>query len=94
LGDFNYSGNAYSGEIALVCPNQDANNQLVTVLNGMKGMGAMMGPEVGELLGKINIAASADKVTLSFDIPEELLKKLQEKMKEKKGMGGQTTPTQ
>jgi hypothetical protein len=94
VGDFNYSGDAYSGEIALVCPNQEANNQMVTVLNGLKGMGGMMGPEVGELLAKINIAAAADKVTMSFDIPEALLKKVQEKMKQKKGMGGQTTPVQ
>lgn len=94
LGDFNYSGSAYTGEIALVCPNEEANTQLVTTLNGFKGMAAMGGQEVMDVVNKINIAASPDKVALSFDIPEELLKKLQEKLKEKKGMGPQTTPNQ
>jgi hypothetical protein len=93
LGDFNYTGSAYTGEIALVCPNEEANNQLVTTLNGFKGMAAMGGQEVMDVVNKINITASPDKVSLSFDIPEELLKKLQEKMKEKKGMA-EPTPTE
>jgi hypothetical protein len=83
LGHFNYSGNAYSGEISMICPNEEANNKLVTTLNNFKGMAAMMGPEAGEVANKINLTASADKVSLTFDISQELIEKLQQKMKEK-----------
>lgn len=83
LGEFNYGAGAYTGEIAMICPNEEGNNQLVTTVNGFKGMAAMMGPEVGELVNKLNLTASADKVTLSFDIPQELLDRLQKAMGEK-----------
>jgi hypothetical protein len=83
LGELNFNGSAFTGEISLLCDNEEGNNQLVTTLNGFKGMAAMMGPEVGELVNKINLTASADKVTLSFDIPQELLEKLQKKIAEK-----------
>lgn len=94
LGHFNYNGNAYSGEIALICPNEEGNNQLVTTLNGFKGMAAMMGPEAGELVNKLNLTASADRVTMSFDIPQELIEKLQQKMKEKTQAMAPTPPTE
>ncbi|MCP5108481.1 MAG: hypothetical protein GY950_34165 [bacterium] len=87
LGHFNYSGSAYTGEIALVCPNEEGNKQVVTTLNGFKGMAAMGGPEVMELVNNLTLSASDDKVTLAFNIPEALLEKLQKKMGEKaKGM--------
>lgn len=87
LGEFNFSSSAYTGEISLICANEEGNNQLVTTLNGFKGMAGMMGPEAVELVNKIELTASADKVTLSFDIPQELLEKLKKKMAEKtKGM--------
>jgi len=87
LGEFNFSGGAYTGEISLICPNEEGNQQLVTTLNGFKGMAGMAGPEAAEIANKIELTASADKVTLSFDIPKELLEKLQKTMEEKtKGM--------
>jgi len=87
LGEFNFSGSAYTGEISLICANEEGNNQLVTTLNGFKGVAGMMGPEAAEIASKIELTASADKVTLSFDIPQELLEKFQKKMEEKtKGM--------
>lgn len=87
LGQFSYIGNAYKGEISMICPNEEGNNQLVTTLNGFKGMAGMMGPEVGELVNKLELSASADKVTLSFDIPQELVERVQKAMEEKaKGM--------
>jgi hypothetical protein len=87
LGEFNFSGGAYTGEISLICANEEGNQQLVTTLNGFKGIAGMMGPEAAEMANKINLTASADKVTLSFDIPQELLEKFQKTMEEKtKGM--------
>lgn len=87
LGGFTYTGSAWTGELAMVCPNEEGNNQLVTTVNGLKGMAAMAGPEFGELVNNIDLAASADQVTLSFTITDELVEKLKKKMEEKaKGM--------
>jgi hypothetical protein len=93
LGGITYSGSAWTGEMAMICPNEEGNTQLVNTVNGLKGMAAMAGPEVGELVNNINLAASSDKVTLSFNIPDELLEKLQKKMEEKvKGMAPPPPP--
>lgn len=85
LGNFDYKDNAYIGEINMVCPNLEGNNQLVTTLNGFKGMAGLAGQEAMDVVNKINISASAERVTLSFNIPSDLLdrvkKKLEEKMK-------------
>ncbi len=84
LGNVEYTGTAWDGEIALVCPNEEGNKQLVNTLNGLKGMGAMAGPEVGELVSNINLSASAEQITLTFNITDELIDKLKKKMEEKK----------
>jgi len=84
LGNVEYTGTAWDGEIALVCPNEEGNKQLVNTLNGLKGMGAMAGPEVAELVSNINLSASAEQITLTFNITDELIDKLQKKMEEKK----------
>ena len=94
LGHFNYINNAYTGEISMICPNEEANNKLVTTLNGFKGMAAMMGPEAGEVANKVNLAASSDKVSLTFDISQELIEKLGQKMKEKAQSMAPTAPTE
>lgn len=87
LGGFTHTGTAWTGELAMICPNEEGNNQLVNTVNSLKGMAAMAGPEYGELVNKIILAASAEKVSLSFDIPDELIERLQKKMEEQaKGM--------
>lgn len=83
LGFADYSGNAWEGEIKLIAKDEETNKQIVTLLNGMKGMGAMAGPEVAELLENINLTAAADHIKLTFTISDELVKKLQEKAKQK-----------
>ncbi len=92
-GNFNFKDNAYMGEINLVCPNQEGNNQLVSTLNGFKGMAGLAGQEAVELVGKININASAEKVTLSFNIPSELLDRVKKKLEEKVKMTAEPAPT-
>ena len=87
FGQIDYTGSAWEGEIAVVCPNEEGNKQLVNALNGLKGMAAMGGPEVAELVNNINLSASADQITLTFNITDELVDKLRKKMEEKtKGM--------
>jgi hypothetical protein len=87
FGHVEYTGSAWDGEIAVVCPNEEGNKQLVNALNGLKGMAAMGGPEVEELVNNINLSASADQITLAFNITDELVDKLKKKMEEKaKGM--------
>lgn len=87
FGHVEYTGSAWDGEIAVVCPNEEGNTQLVNALNGLKGMAAIGGPEVAELVNNINLSASADQITLTFNIADELVDKLKKKMEEKsKGM--------
>jgi hypothetical protein len=83
FGHVQYTGSAWDGEIAVVCPNEEGNKQLVNTLNGLKGMAAMGGPEVAELVSNINLIASADQITLTFNITDELVDKLKKKVEEK-----------
>ena len=92
FGNVEYTGSAWDGEIALVCPNEEGNKQLVDTLNGLKGMGAMGGPEVAELVNNINLSASAEQITLTFNITDELIEKLQKKMEEKKQAAAPAAP--
>jgi hypothetical protein len=95
LGDFNFKDNAYTGEINMICPNKEGNEQLVTTLNGFKGMAALAGEEAMAVVNRITISASAEKVTLSFNIPTELLEKVKTKLEEKaKAMAQPTEPAQ
>lgn len=81
FGYANYKGSAWNGEIQLVSKNPEGNEQLVTTLNGFKGMAAMGGPEAAELVNAIDLTSSADAIKISFNITDELIKKLQEKVK-------------
>ncbi len=93
FGHVEYTGSAWEGEIAVVCPNEEGNKQLVNTVNGLKGMAAMGGPEVAELVNNINLSASADQITLTFNITDELVDKLKKKMEEKsKGMAPPPSP--
>jgi hypothetical protein len=83
LGFVDYAADAWNGEMRLISKDEETNKQIVSVLNGLKGMGAMAGPEVGELVSNINLTAAADHIKLTFSISNELVKKLQEKAKQK-----------
>lgn len=83
LGGVQYGGNAWTGEIAMICPNEAANTQLVTTLNGFKGMAAMGGPEVAEVVNNMTLAATPEKVSLTFKITDEMVEKLKKKAEEK-----------
>lgn len=82
-GNIDFSSNTWSGKFVLISLNKEGNNNLVTTLNGLKGLGAMGGPEIAELINKININATPDSIILSFEISNELLEKLKKKAEEK-----------
>jgi len=82
-GEVDFEENIWSGKIKLVSHDEEANKQIVNMLNGIKGMGAMAGPEIAEILNKINLSSSADNIELTFSVPNELLKKVQKKAEEK-----------
>lgn len=94
-GFFDFKDNAYIGEINMVCPNLEGNNQLVSTLNGFKGMAGLAGQEAMDVVNKINLNASAEKVSLSFNIPSELLDRVKKKLEEKVKINAEpaTTPT-
>ncbi len=82
-GNIDFKSSNWLGEIVLISFNEEGNNNLVNTLNGLKGLGAMGGPEVAELINNININATPDSINISFKISEELLEKLKTKAEEK-----------
>jgi len=87
FGFVEYKGSAWNGLMQIVSQNQEGNEQLVTTLNGLKGMANMAGPEYGELVNNINLSSTADAIKLSFTFSEELIQKIQKKVEEQqKGM--------
>ncbi len=86
VGTVDFKNAILSGEFRLICPDENANKQLEGMLNGLKGMGAMIAakePDLGELLNKITITASAGDLKLAFALPEDLLNRLGAKAKDK-----------
>ena len=73
LGFFDYENNSWTGELRLISHNEEGNRQTVSSLNMFKGMGALAGPEVAELLNNINITSSSDDIRVTFTISDELL---------------------
>lgn len=88
LAEVDFSSGTWEGKLVLASDNPEGNEQLVTTINSMKGMAAIGGPEVAELVKNIDIIAKPDSIVLKFSISEELAKKLQEMANKKKGMGG------
>ena len=87
IGFIDYERDNWLGEIKLHSKDEESNKQIVTVLNGLKGMGALAGPEVAELVGNINLTATDEHIKLDFSVSNELLEKLKQKAAEKsKGM--------
>ncbi|MCK4836465.1 MAG: hypothetical protein KAT17_07500 [Candidatus Aminicenantes bacterium] len=93
-GFINYENLAWSGEIKLISKDEESNKQIVNLLNGLKGMAVLAGPEVAELVSNINLTSSADNIKLTFSISDELVKKLQKKVKEKSSGFMQPTETE
>lgn len=88
IGFVDHENQSWSGEIKLISKDEESNKQIVNLLNGLKGMAALAGPEVSELVSNINLSSSAENIKLTFSIADELLKKLQAKAKEKsEGLG-------
>jgi hypothetical protein len=76
---FDYSNKVMDMEIKAITSDAGKNKEIADMLNGFKAMGSMAAgekPEVGELLGKIEITSAADNVRIHAAIPEELINKL------------------
>ncbi|MEN8152559.1 MAG: hypothetical protein ABFR75_00925 [Acidobacteriota bacterium] len=82
-GNVNYEGNSWTGNVILVSHNDEGNKQLATTINSFKGLGAMAGPEVAELVNNIDISSTAESLKLSFTISSDLLEKLKTKAEQK-----------
>ncbi|HSQ35719.1 MAG TPA: hypothetical protein VLQ89_06995, partial [Candidatus Binatia bacterium] len=80
-----FKNKVLSGELRLISKNEAGNKQIVEMLNGLKALGAMGAskePELGQLLNGIQLGASADAITLSFSLSEELMNNLGDKAKD------------
>lgn len=80
IGYIDYADKTFTAEITMISRNEEANQQLVAALNGLKMMAAAGGPEVVELTKNLDLKASADSVKLKVTVTEELLEKLKSKM--------------
>lgn len=94
FGQVDYIGTDWTGKIVLVSPNEEGNKKMKTTLDGLKGFGAMAGPEFAELVNSITISASPRDLTISLSISTELLEKLKKKAEQKmKKIKGKTPAT-
>jgi hypothetical protein len=76
---FDYKNKSMMAEIKLLSGDAEKNQQIAKMLDGLKAMGGMLAaqkPEVGELLGKIEISSTPEFVKVSANIPDELIEKL------------------
>jgi len=83
---FDYKNKALIAEIKGLNKDEAKNKEIATMLDGLKAMGAMAStkePSLGELLDKIMITSGPNDITISADIPEDLLNKLKAKAEEK-----------
>lgn len=83
---FDYKNKALIAEIKGLNKDEAKNKEIATMLDGLKAMGAMAStkePSLGELLDKIMISSGPNDITISADIPEDLLNKLKAKAEEK-----------
>ncbi|MGE5340359.1 MAG: hypothetical protein ACM3SY_02650 [Candidatus Omnitrophota bacterium] len=83
IGYVDYANRTWSGLIQLLCKDEQANQQMASALNMFKTMGALLGNEGVEFVSKINITATKDSVKIDGAISEDLLERIQKKLKEK-----------
>jgi len=87
LISFDYKDGNVLAEIKAMSPDPAKNKQMADTLNGFRALGAGAAakePQLGELLGKIEIGSSNDHVKISASIPEALLQSLSQKVKVQK----------
>lgn len=94
LGHFGREADTWKGEISMVNKNEEANKNIATTLNGLKGMAGMAGPEAVELANQITITPTADMLVLSFSFTDELIDKMMKAIeaKSKAAMGEVVAP--
>ena len=83
---FDYKNKGLVAEIKGLNKDEAKNKELATMLDGLKAMGAMASsqePALGEVLEKIVISSGPEAITISAEIPEDLLNKLKAKAEEK-----------
>jgi len=81
---FDYQNKAIDAEIKALNKDEAKNKQIADFLTGLKAMGGMAGgdkPSLGELLNKIIVESGKDYVSITANIPDELMKKLGEDFK-------------
>jgi Protein of unknown function (DUF3352) len=83
---FDYRNQALAIEIKGLGGDAEKNKNLADMLTGFKAMGgaaAAQNPDLGEVLNRVEIASAADSVSISANIPEALLEKLQKAAQQK-----------
>lgn len=81
-GELFYSKDIWSGSLSLISPNPEGNKKNANTLNSLKGLAAMMGPEVGDIVNGLSINADDKQVEIRFSINKSQLEKISKKAKE------------
>jgi hypothetical protein len=74
-----FKNDEWNGEIKIISPNPEGNQETASSLNTMKGFGALAGPEVSEVLNKITISSSDENIKIGFSITTDMIEKLKKK---------------
>lgn len=76
---FDYRNQALSVEIRALGASEEENKQVADMLTGLKALGAGAAskePAIGEALNRIEIGAGPDALSLSINLPQDVLDKL------------------
>jgi hypothetical protein len=76
---FDYRLSNYIADIRTMGGTEEQNKNLAATLNGLKGLGAMMGgqePVIGEFLNAVEVTSGKDFVRLYISVSEELMDKV------------------
>lgn len=85
---FDYKNKSLLAEIKAMGADESQNKQIADLITGMKAMGAMAAtkyPEVVEVFNRLEVGSSPQSVSLKFTLPEELMIKLGDRMKQEVG---------
>ena len=85
---FDYRLSNYIADIRTMGGTEEQNKNLASTLNGLKGLGAMMGgqePVLGDFLNAVEVTSGQDFARLYISVSEELMDKLGKTMQSKVG---------
>jgi len=82
-GYVNYTSFTLKGKLNLISPQQEGNHDVVTLLNGLKALASLKQDALAGLMNGIILTSDENNITVTFNIPDELIRELEQELKTK-----------